>query len=123
MYRKKSGEINVFWVCRKRDHDASLCPAPQIAEKAVMKAFANMYNRLVLNTEIILTPILTQLTEYKSQRMLNRGEISNINKEIAELTEQVHVLQNAKAGGYIEPASFMERMNVNSNKNRKAQEG
>lgn len=112
MYRKKSGEINVFWVCRKRDHDASLCPAPQIAEKAVMKAFVNMYNRIVLNTEIILTPILTQLTEYKSQRMLNRGEISNINKEIAELTEQVHVLQNAKAGGYIEPASFMERMNV-----------
>ena len=34
-----------------------------------------------------------------------------INKEIAELTEQVHVLQNAKANGYIEPASFMERMN------------
>ena len=55
--------------------------------------------------------MLTQLTEYKDQKMIDKGEIANINKEIAELTEQVHVLQNAKASGYIEPASFMERMN------------
>jgi len=111
MFRKKSGEVNVYWVCRTRDYSSKECPTPQVAEKAVMNAFVNMYNRLVNNVDIILTPMLTQLTEYKDQRMIDKGEIANINKEIAELTEQVHVLQNAKASGYIEPASFMERMN------------
>lgn len=111
MFRKKSSETNVFWVCRTRDHSSLECPTPQIAEKAVEKAFVNIYNRLVNNIEIILIPMLTQLTEYKNMRMMDKGEIVNINKEIAELTEQVHVLQNAKASGYIEPASFMERMN------------
>ena len=111
VFRIKNGEKNVYWVCRTRDYTSKDCPTPQVAEKAVMNAFVNMYNRLVNNADIILTPMLTQLTEYKDQKMIDKGEIANINKEIAELTEQVHVLQNAKASGYIEPASFMERMN------------
>lgn len=119
MFRKKSGENNIFWVCRTRDHDSAECPTPQVAEKVLMNAFVNLYNRLVYNTDIILVPMLNQLTEYKSKRMADGGEIENINKEIAELTEQVHVLRNAKANGYIEPASFMERMNEIASKTAK----
>ena len=119
MFRKKSGENNIFWVCRTRDHDSAECPTPQVAEKVLMNAFVNLYNRLVYNADIILAPMLNQLTEYKSKRMADGGEIENINKEIAELTEQVHVLRNAKANGYIEPASFMERMNEIASKTAK----
>lgn len=119
MFRKKSSENNVFWVCRTRDHDSAECPTPQVAEKVLMNAFVNLYNRLVYNADIILAPMLNQLTEYKSKRMADGGEIENINKEIAELTEQVHVLRNAKANGYIEPASFMERMNEIASKTAK----
>ena len=111
LFKKKSGDGNIHWTCRTRDDGSEKCPTPQVSERAVMNAFMNMYNRLVNNVDIILTQMLTQLTEYKDQRMIDKGEIANINKEIAELTEQVHVLQSAKANGYIEPASFMERMN------------
>ena len=55
--------------------------------------------------------MLTQLQEFRVLKLKMQNEIENINKEIAELTEQVHVLENAKANGYIEPASFMNRTN------------
>ena len=111
MFRKKSGTINIHWVCRKRDHDASLCPTPQIAEKAVCSGFVNIYNRLVNNVEIILTPMLGQLSGCKETRLRGKGEIENINKEIANITEQILVLGKANADGYIESALFMQESN------------
>ncbi len=111
MFRRKSGTINVYWVCRKRDHDASLCPTPQIAEKVVCEGFINIYNRLVNNMEIILTPILGQLNGCKESRLRSKGEIENINREIANITEQILVLGRANADGYIESALFMQESN------------
>ena len=111
MFRRKSGTINVYWVCRKRDHDASQCPTPQVAETVVCNGFVNIYNRLVNNVEIILTPMLGQLSGCKETRLRSKGEIENINKEIANITEQILVLGKANADGYIESALFMQESN------------
>jgi len=111
MFRRKSCEKTVHWVCRAKNDDRSKCPTPQIAEKDVKNGFVQMYNRLYNNLEYILVPMLTQLQEFRVLKLKMQNEIENINKEIAELTEQVHVLENAKANGYIEPASFMNRTN------------
>ena len=40
------------------------------------------------------------------------GEIENINREIASLTEQILVQEKARAAGYIESALFMEQNNI-----------
>ncbi len=111
LFRRKSGTNNVFWVCRKRDHDASLCPTPQIAEEVVCKGFVNIYNRLIANLDIILTPMLGQLNECKEIRLRSKGEIENINRELASITEQILVLGKANADGYIESALFMQESN------------
>ena len=112
LYRRKSGDINVYWVCRSRDHDSSKCVSTQISEKAIYNGFVNVYNRLINNIEYILTPLKNQLEEYKMNRLRSMGEIENINREIASLTEQILVQEKARAAGYIESAFFMEQSNI-----------
>ena len=60
MFRKKSGENNIFWVCRTRDHDSAECPTPQVAEKVLMNAFVNLYNRLVYLKTIVQVQVVVE---------------------------------------------------------------
>ena len=47
--------------------------------------------------------------------MSSQYEVHNITEEIAKLTKQVLVIQKLQAQGYIEPASYHERLNeINS---------
>lgn len=111
MFRRKSGEITVHWVCRAKNDEQSGCPTPQVAEQAVFKGFVKMYNRLYHNIEYILAPMLGQLQEFRTIKLKIKGEIEHINRKIAELTEQIHVLGEMKANGYIESALFIEKSN------------
>ena len=110
LYRRKSGDIKVYWVCRKKDGE-SACSSQQVAEEYVYNSFINMYNRLVNNVEIILTPIVTQLTELRSQKLRSTGLIENINKEIAEISEQILMYREMNSQGYIEAALYYEKTN------------
>ena len=77
----------------------------------MIKGFINMYNRLVNNVEIILTPIVTQLTELRNQKLRSTGLIENINKEIAEISEQILMYREMNSQGYIESALYYEKNN------------
>lgn len=116
MYRRKVSESRVAWVCRKKDYNGNDCTSTQIAEQAIYNGFMNVYNRLVNNTEIILTPIVTQLNELRMQKLRNTGVVENINKEIAELSEQILMYQAAKAQGYMESALFLEESKKTNNR-------
>lgn len=111
MYRRKSGEVRVYWVCRNKDTNGTACSSQQISEDVIIKGFINMYNRLVNNVEIILTPIVTQLTELRSQKLRSTGLIENINKEIAEISEQILMYREMNSQGYIESALYYEKTN------------
>lgn len=106
-YRRKRD----FWMCRTKDQQGSLCSSHQIAEQDVYKGYVNMHNRLVNNTEIILIPIVSQLTELRNRILKDTGIVENINKEIAELSEQILMYQTAKNQGYMESALFLEESN------------
>ena len=112
IYRRKSGKINAFWVCRSRDNDSRKCSSAQISEKVIYSGFVNVYNRLINNMEYILTPLKNQLEEYKMNRLRSMGETYNINREIASLTEQILMQEKARAAGYIESALYIEQSNI-----------
>ena len=116
MYRRKASKNKVCWICRKKDYNGMDCTSTQIAEQVIYNGFINVYNRLVNNTEIILTPIVTQLNELRLQKMRNTGVVENINKEIAELSEQILMYQAAKSQGYMESALFLEESNKANNR-------
>ena len=116
MYRRKATEPRVTWMCRKKDKNGNDCTSTPIAEQVVYNGFINVYNRLVNNVEIILTPIVTQLNELKMNKMRSTGAVENINKEIAELSEQILMYQAAKSHGYMESALFLEESNKANNR-------
>lgn len=112
---KRKASSNSQWVCRKHDINSDKCTNPQISERKVYRAFVGMYNRLVKNKEIILIKMLDELKLLKERKMSSQYEVHNITEEIAKLTKQVLVIQKLQAQGYIEPASYHERLNeINS---------
>lgn len=112
LYRRKSYKDNLYWMCRNKSNNGNVCSSPQISEKAVCDGFVNVYNRLINNIEYILTPISTQLREYKINKIRQMGEIENINREIATLTEQLLIQEKARLAGYLEAGVFAEQSNI-----------
>lgn len=110
-FRRKAGEVNVFWMCRERDAGADRCSVPQIAEKTILDGYVVIHNRLIKNIEYTLAPMLDQLRGFRELTLKSKGELNYINNEMAKTTEQILVLNKLKADGYIESAIFIERTN------------
>lgn len=109
-YRRKSSQ-NSQWVCREHDIRSEKCSNPQVAEKKVYEAFVRMYNRLVKNKETILVRMLNELKSLKERKMSSQYEVHSITEEIAKLTKQILVINKLQAQGYIESASYYEKLN------------
>ena len=109
-YRLKSSKTK-HWLCRNRDIGLRRCTNPQIAEDKVYRAFVKIYNRLVKNKEIILVKMLNELKLLKERKISGKHEIYDISEEIAKLTKQVLVINKLQAQGYIESASYYEKLN------------
>ena len=109
-YRLKPSKTK-HWLCRNRDIGLNRCTNPQIAEDKVYKAFVKIYNRLVKNKETILVKMLNELKLLKERKISGKHEIYDISEEIAKLTKQVLVINKLQAQGYIESASYYEKLN------------
>ena len=109
-YRKKASQ-NPQWVCREHDIRSAKCHNPQIAEQKVYQAFVGIYNRLVKNREIILVKMLNELKCLKDHKLSSKYEVHNITEEIAKLTRQILVINKLRTQGYIESASYYEKLN------------
>lgn len=110
-FSRKVNNGKTYWVCSKHNKSKEYCGVRQIPEAEIYKAFIRMYNKLKLNSKKILNPILDQLQALKSRRNLNNVRIVEINKEIAELTEQNLTLNRLKSKGYIDSDFFIEQSN------------
>lgn len=109
MYRRQITNGKTYWVCRAHSNDKNICNSQRIPESAIYESFIQMYNKLKQNYKIILLPMLSQLE--KLQEAKNRGniEISEINKRIAELSEQNHVMNGLLTKGILDSALFISQ--------------
>ena len=57
----------------------------------------------------ILSPILNQLTELREKELRSNRKINDIDKEIAQLTEQNLVLVRLKSKGYVDSALYLSQ--------------
>lgn len=110
VYRRKIPQDTPYWVCRRHDSDKELCLSERITEDALYSAFAMLYNKLKQNYSNILIPMRNSLE--KLQEIQTRGnlEISTINKQIAELSEQNHVMTGLSSSGTLDPALFISEI-------------
>ncbi|MDO5845213.1 MAG: recombinase family protein, partial [Methanocorpusculum sp.] len=110
LYRRKLGTIHTYWVCREHDINSDRCKNLQINEAKVYEAFVQMYNRLVKNKEYILGQMLENLMAVKQHRLNQKTEVHDITTQIANLTEQILVINRLKSRGYMESALYVEKI-------------
>ena len=69
-----------------------------------------MYNKLKANYSVIFIPMLTQLQELKNKKYGGNKQYIDINKEIAQLKEQTHVLARLKTKGFLDESKYIEQV-------------
>ena len=118
-YRRKPAQDTVYWVCRKHDSERESCGSQRIKEETIYTAFARMYNKLKINYESILNPLLSQLEKLQDLKTRNNPEIRTLNKQIAELSEQNHVMNGLLSKGILDSALFISQTDELNKKIRK----
>lgn len=109
LFKRKECKGDAYWSCYKHYYDKDDCPITQIPEREFYNAFVVLYNKLKCNYSQILTPMLEQLQTMRANRNQSNLQIVEINKEMANLTEQNHVLSGLKSKGYIDSALFISQ--------------
>ena len=88
MCRMKITHGKTYWVCHRHDRAKENCPAPQVPEREIQQAVLRAYHKLKQGHGTILRPVLEQLKELRERELRSNRKISDIDKEIAHLTEQ-----------------------------------
>lgn len=108
-YRRKITNQIPYWVCRQHDNNKADCGGERIREDAVHEAFVRLYNKLKQNYAGILLPMLSGLEKLQELKTRNNPEISTLNKQIAELSEQNHVMNGLLSKGILDSALFISQ--------------
>ena len=99
------------WKCgayKKRSEGGPVAP---ITELKIKSGFVTIYNKLVLNAENVLTPMVNHAQEYRSLQNRGNAKVDEINNKIAQITEQILIIGRLKAEGYMESAIYMQKSN------------
>ena len=68
------------------------------------------YHKLKLGQETVLRPVLSQLQELRERELRSNRKISDIDNEIARISEQNLVLVRLKSKGYVDSALYLSQM-------------
>ncbi|MEL7622078.1 MAG: recombinase family protein [Clostridiales bacterium] len=109
LFRRKIDNEKVYWTCRRHNHHKDLCPVSQVPEEQIITGVLRMYHKLKRHREQILSPLLHQLTDLREKQLRSNRKINDIDKEIAQLTEQNLVLVRLKSKGYVDSALFISQ--------------
>ena len=82
---------------------------PQVPEHEIQQAVLRCCHKLKQDHGTILRPILEQLKELRERELRSNRKISDVDKEIAHLTEQNLVLVRLKSKGYVDPALYLSQ--------------
>lgn len=103
-FRRKVCEDKVHWDCYRHNAGKERCPSHQIPETALTAALLRLHNKLALHGQEILQPLLDQLRELRERELRSNSKLSDIDKEIANISGQNLVLIRLKSKGRIDPA-------------------
>ncbi len=110
--RRANAKGYVSWVCQKHDRKASNCPVGRIPEQEIYTAFVRMYNKLKLHGGIILQPALNQLDELTVAMNRSNPAMLEINKSIAQITEQCYNIAKLQSSGLIDAEACAAKVNA-----------
>lgn len=104
--RRKVTRGKAYWVCNRHDSSKSRCDVSQVPEAEITVALLRLYGKLVQNADRVFTPMLGQFRELRERELRSNRKISDIDKEIARISEQNLVLIRLKSKGYVDSALY-----------------
>lgn len=102
--RRKVNSGKPYWICGRHNDGKDLCATPPILEASLTTATLRLHNKLVLHGQELLQPLLDQLQELRERELRSNQRLSDIDKEIANISGQNLVLIRLKSKGCIDPA-------------------
>ena len=100
-----------YWVCRQHFRGKNNCPSGRIPEEEIHAAFLRVYHKLRLHGEPILKQMITDLQSIRERRMLWSMDIVDLNKRIADLSDQDRMLADMNKCGLVDPDIFISQSN------------
>lgn len=98
-----------FWTCHRKGNDGITCKSHTYSDQMVYEAFIRMYNRFRQNEKVLLDETITQLQNLKAKITKGNAHVSEIDSEIAGLSEQNAVYSKLHTKGIIDDVSYFEK--------------
>ena len=108
-FKRRIQNDKISWTCYTHHQKKKLCPTPPIYEPDIQYAFVRMWNKLLHNRKYILAPLLSDLKELRNKTAVDLSRLSELNRQIAELTEQNLLLNQIRSKRYIDSALFTQQ--------------
>ena len=115
-YRRLYSGNNKYWVSVLKRKTECSCSAYKIYEEAVHEAFSILTYKLKANSELLIGRLIRQLEQLQKRCGTSGDRIEEIDKEIAQLSAQNHILAKLNNNGILGAAEYSEQSSTIENK-------
>ena len=122
VFKRQQPRKTEYWICYSRYESKETCDMPSVSTEAIEDAFCRLYYKLKHHGEPILQKMISTYLEIKSRRMLWSLDVIELNKRIADLTNQNQLLAMLKQQGLVDSDLFISRSNAIAEQLRKAKQ-
>ena len=106
-WRKINGKA--YWICSQSGTAGKQCGTHNVTERNIEQTFILFFNRLQLYRQEIVDYSLSELIAAKSQINNTNSEMSEIDMEIAELSEQNSMITRLREKEIMDEVSYQEQ--------------
>ena len=106
-FRRKIISGKAYWCCGKHSIRKEYCDMPQIAETELEDAFITMFNKLKAGNKVILSPIITSLTEIRETTQKGNDQLCAIDKRLVELNDKKLLLTKLQTRGIMQEQDYL----------------
>lgn len=122
VFKRQQPRDTEYWICYSRYGSKGNCSMASVTTAAIEEAFCRLYYKLKHYGEPILSEMIESRLMVKSRRMLWSLDVIELNKRIADLTNQNQLLSMLKQQGLVDPDIFISRSNAIADRLRKAKQ-
>ena len=105
-FRRQVVNGTAYWLCSYKASGRSDCRCLRLRETDVYAAFAELTEKLTANRPYILGDLLRQMIELRSQTSENQQKTYMLDKQVADLNAQSHVLAQLRTKGILNDAEY-----------------
>lgn len=111
-FRRQIINGTAYWVCSDQASGRAKCKIYRYPEESVYDAFLLLVNKLAAKREYILMPLISQLERMQDRNSNTQSKVYEIDRQIAEMNQQLHSLAKHRTKGIIDTAEYTARSSV-----------